>query len=166
MDFCPNMRYTAKYVFQVRFVFLVIFRYCGAGWFLVIFILWYSTCQMTCSDQSLYCHYDVMMRGPLASQFWCVIFSKITCIVCIGNFFDKNKKVIIYRLFAQLFSESHEGGKNVIVFFDTYPQQRGEEVSKKIFIPLFPSIWAHNHYHASIPHVNQRGHQTWHVKVI
>ena len=137
------MRYTAKYVFQVRFVFLVIFRYCGAGWFLVIFILWYSTCQMTCSDQSLYCHYDVCndARSFGISVLMCHLLQDyMHCIL--ATFLTKTKKVIIDRLFAQLFPESHEGGKNVIVFFDTYPQQRGEEVSKKIFIPLLPSIFS------------------------
>ena len=93
---------------------------------------------MTCSDQSLYCHYDVMMRGPLASQFWMchLLQDYMHCIL--PTFLTKTKKVIIDRLFAQLFPESHEGGKNVIVFFDTYPQQRGEEVSKKNLHPSFP----------------------------
>ena len=76
-----------------------------------------------------------MMRGPLASQ---LLQDYMHCIL--ATFLTKTKEVIIDRLFAQLFPESHESGKNVIVFFDTYPQQRGEEVSKKIFIPLLPSI--------------------------
>ena len=96
---------------------------------------------MTCSDQSLYCHYDVCndARSFGISVLMCHLLQDYMHCMYIGNFFDKNKKVIIYRLFAQLFSESHEGGKNVIVFFDTYPQQRGEEVSKKKNLhPSFP----------------------------
>ena len=166
MDFCPNMRYTAKYVFQVRFVFFGNFQILRSG---MIFGDFYSLI--------FYLPNDVFRSKPILS-LWCNDARSfgISVLMChllqdymhciLPTFLTKTKKVIIDRLFAQLFPESHEGGKNVIVFFDTYPQQRGEEVSKKIFIPLFPSIWAHNHYHASIPHVNQRGHQTWHVKVI